>query len=180
MINNGFDSPGAAPLERCAGQLIGVRPIFASAVITLAVVSTLAITPPALARNGSAGAAPVAASSSHVSTGASHGATPGSNATGSTAHRSSGTGSPPQSNNPSHGEAWHRGSTPPGWTGHGEKRGWDGGRMPPGLSRHQGDHDNDHDYYHNQWSHHRSWGDERRNHERWQFHTGQLERRWGW
>ena len=180
MINNGFDSPGATPLERCAGQLIGVRPIFASAVITLTVVSTLAITLPALARNGSAGAAPVAASSSHVSTGASHSATPGSNATGSTAHRFSGTGSPPQSNNPSRREVWHHSSTPPGWTGYGEKSGWDGGRMPPGLSRHHGDHDNDHDYHHNQWSHHRSWGDERRNHERWQFHTGQLERRWGW
>jgi hypothetical protein len=149
-MNTRLSSRGAALVARRAGHLIGLQPILASALITLTVVSTLAITPPALARNGSAGAAPVAASSSHVSSGASHSATPGTNATRSTAQRFSGTGSPPQPNNPTHGEAWHRGSTPPGWTGHGEKRGWDGGRMPPGLSRHHGDHDNDHDYYHNQ------------------------------
>ena len=46
--------------------------------------------------------------------------------------------------------------------------------MPPGLSHR--DHDDD------QGSHHRRFysGDERRDHERAQVHTGQLERRWGW
>jgi len=163
-------------------KIIGPQSIFASAVTTLTLLSALAITPAALARNGSAGSAPVAASGSHIPTGASHSATPGSTTTGPSGHRVSGTSSPQQSNNPGRGEAWHHGSTPPGWTGHGEKRGWDGGRMPPGLSRHHGDHDNDQGYHHNQWSHYRKsyWADDRRDYGRGQVHTGQLERGWGW
>ena len=101
------------------------------------------------------------------------------NANVSGAQHVSGTGSARQLTSSGGREGWHRSDTPPGWTGHGEKRGWDGGKMPPGLSRHHGDHDNDHDYHHNQWSH-GSWRDERDGRERWQFHTGQLERRSGW
>jgi len=176
MINSGFGSRAASPLKRHARQLIGVNTIFATSVIAVTVVSALVITPPALARNGSGTGGPTGASSSHVSSVPSHGATPGSNATGSAGHRVPGTGSSQQFNNASRGEGWHHGSTPPGWTGHGEKRGWEGGKMPPGLSRH--DHDHDHD----RWENHRTsdWGDERRNHEQGQLHTGQLERRWGW
>ena len=162
--------------ERHARELIGVNSIFATAVIAVTVILALAITPPAHARNGSGTGAPTGASSSHVSNVSSHGATPGSNATGSAGHRVPATGSSQQFNNASRGEGWHHGSTPPGWTGHGEKRGWEGGKMPPGLSRH--DHDHDHD----RWEHDRRFdrGDERGNHEQGQFHTGQLERRWGW
>ena len=176
MINTGCDSHAASPLKPHVRELIGVNSIFATAVIAVTVVSALAITPPALARNGSGSGAPTGASSSHVSSVPSHGATPGSNATGSAGHRVPPTGSSQQFNNASRGEGWHHGSTPPGWTGHGEKRGWEGGKMPPGLSRH--DHDHDHD----RWEHDRRFdrGDERGNHERGQFHTGQLERRWGW
>jgi len=175
MIQISFCSRAAAPLERDAREVIGMRSIFTTLAIAAAVVSALAISPPTLARSGSGAGAPVGASSSAGSGGPSHSATRGSNATGPDAHRVSGAGSSPQFNKSSSGQAWHHGSTPPGWTGHGEKRGWDGGRMPPGLSRH--DHDHDHDLR----SHHgrSNWGDERGDHERAQFHTGQLEQHWG-
>jgi hypothetical protein len=177
MINTGLDSRAAVPVERHARQFTGMRPIFASAVIAGAVVSALAITPPVFARNGS-GSGAVSTSSSTGSAKPSYSTTRAPNATGSAGHRISGTGSSPQLNNASRGESWHHGSTPPGWTEHGEKRGWDGGRTPPGLSRHDHDHDHDHDLQ----SHDRRsyWGDERGDRQRAQFHTGQLERRWGW
>ena len=122
-----------------------------------AVVSALAITPPVFARSGSGARGGVRTSSSTGSAKPSYSPTRAPNATGSAGRRISGTGSSPQLNNASRGESWHHGSTPPGWTEHGEKRGWDGGRSPPGLSRH--DHDHDHD----RWQHHRrfDWGDER-------------------
>ena len=68
-------------------------------------------------------------------------------------------------------QGWTNAKTPPGWS-HGKKKGWDGGKMPPGLSRR--DHDRD-------WRDRKfDRGDERGDRDRGQFHTGQLERRWGW
>jgi hypothetical protein len=173
MIRTGFDPLAASSVARHAIQMIGMRPILTTAVITVAVVFVLGITAPAFARSGS-GTGAVSATNSAGSTRPSYSAARAPNASGSAGHRISGTGSSQQFNNAGRGEGWHHGSTPPGWTGHGEKTGWDGGKMPPGLSRHDHDHD--------RWQHHRSfhWGDERGEHERGQFHTGQLERRWGW
>ncbi len=160
-------------MERHASQMIAMGPIFAPAVIAATFVAVLAITPPALAGGGSGAGGSVGAPSSAGSGAPSHSAARAPNASGSAAHHFSGAGASPQVSNSTHGEGWHHGSTPPGWTGHGEKRGWDGGKMPPGLSRHDRDHDHDRAITSNHW------GDERGNHERAQFHTGQLERRWG-
>jgi hypothetical protein len=169
MTHTNFGSLAAARLERHVGNVIRMRPIFPTLVIAATVVSALAITPPALARSGSGAGGPVGASSSAGSGGSSYNNTRGPYANGSAVHRFSGTGSPPVSSNPSRSQGWHQGSTPPGWTGHGEKRGWDEGRMPPGLSHHDRDLQS-----------HQHWGDERGNHERAQFETGQLDRRRGW
>jgi hypothetical protein len=167
MIHTSHGSRAAAPLERHASEAIGARPIFITWAIAATVVSAVTIALPALARSGSGAAGSVGASGSAGSGAPSHTAARGPTASSSPGHRFSGTGSPPASSSPVRKEEWHHASTPPGWTGHGEKRGWDGGRMSPGLSR------RDHDLR----SHHH-WDDERGDHERAQFHTGQPERRW--
>jgi hypothetical protein len=146
-----------------------MRPISAPGVICATVVAVLAFTPPALAGSVSGVEGPVGASNSAGSGAPSHSATRAPNATGSAAHHFSGTGASPQFNKSSSGQAWQHASTPPGWTGHGEKRGWDGGKMPPGLSHREHDRD--------LRSHHQ-WGDERGDHEHASFHTSQPERRW--
>jgi hypothetical protein len=169
MIHVSSCSRAAARLERDAREVIVMRSIFTTLAIAAAAVSALAITPPALAGSGSGAGGPVGASNSAGSGAPSHSATRAPNATGSAAHRSSSTGASPQVSNPTHGEGWHHGSTPPGWTGHGEKRGWDGGKMPPGLSHRDHDRDLRSDHH---------WGDERGDHEHAPFHTGQPERRW--
>ena len=170
MIHVSSCSRSAAPLERDAREVIRMRSIFTTLAIAAAAVSALAITPPALAGSGSGAGGPVGASNSAGSGAPSHSATRAPNATGSAAHHFSGTGASPQFNKSSSGQAWQHGSTPPGWTGHGEKRGWDGGKMPPGLSHREHDRD---------LRSHNQWGDERGDHEHAQFHTGQLEQHWG-
>ena len=111
-----------------------MRPILATAAIAAAVVSAIAITPPAFARSntGSGGHASAANSGGPRQPSYSSNRAPNANVSG--AHYLNGAGAARQPSNSGGREGWHNGGTPPGWTGHGEKRGWDGGKMPPGLS----------------------------------------------
>ena len=168
MFTTGVGSRTTPRVERHGRRAIGMRPILATAAIAAAVVSAIAITPPAFARSntGSGGHASAANSGGprqpgYTSTGAS-------NANVSGAQHLNRAGSARQVSS----SGWHSGSTPSGWTGHGEKRGWDGGKMPPGLSHRDRDP---------QWRDGKfDRGDQRGDRERAQFHTGQLERRWGY
>ena len=177
MISAGIGSPTAARLERYTKQVTAMRPPFATAVIAAAIASALVIAPPTLAasRSGSGGPVDGPGSVGQKDAAVSPAKTPNAKATGG--HRVSGASSSGPSS-PVRAEGWYRGSAPPGWTGHGEKRGGDGRKMPPGLSHRDHDHDHDHD---------REWGDRRLSRDaetgdsqHAQLNTGRLERRVDW
>ena len=172
MFTTGVGSRTTPRVERHGRRAIGMRPILATAAIAAAVVSAIAITPPAFARSNTGGGGQVSGPSSGGLRQPSYSSTRAPNANVSGAHYLNRAGSAHQFSSSGGGQGWHRGDTPPGWTAHGEKRGWDGGKMPPGLSRREHDRD---------W-HDRKFdrSDERGDRERRQFHTGQLDRRWGW
>ena len=129
MINTGVRSRDTSCLERYDS-----RRILAAAAIAAAVVSVMAIIPPAFAGSGPVGGGHVSGPNSGTPRQPSYTSTRAPNANVSGAHYLNRAGSAHQFSSSGGREGWHSGSTPPGWTGHGEKRGWDGGKMPPGLS----------------------------------------------
>ena len=160
-----FNTDGGSRTRRATGM----RPIPATAAIAAAIVSVLAITPPAFARSETGGAGHVSGTDSSRSLQPSYSPSRATNVNSSGAHNLSGSGSPRQFSSSGGREDWHSGSTPPGWTAHGEKRGWDGVKMPPGLSH----RDRDPQWHDRQFDR----GDEGGDREHAQFHPGRLERR---
>ena len=134
----------ASRVERHGKRVTGMPQIPATAAIAAAVVIAMVISPPAFARGDTGGGGQVSGSNSAASHQPSYSATRAANQNVSGAPHPSGAGSARQLSSSGGREAGHRDGTPPGWTGHGEKRGWDGGKMPPGLSHR--DHDS-------QWRH---------------------------
>ena len=172
MFTTGVGSRTTPRVERHGRRAIGMRPILATAAIAAAVVSAIAITPPAFARSNTGGGGQVSGPSSGGLRQPSYSSTRAPNANVSGAHYLNRAGSAHQFSSSGGREGWHSGSTPPGWTGHGGKRGWEGGKMPPGLSHRDRDP---------QWRDRKfDRGYERGDREHAQLHTGQLERRWGW
>ena len=169
MSTPGAGSGTLSGAERHRKRVTGMRQIPATAAIAAAVVIAMAITPPAFARGATGGGGQVSGSNSGASHQPSYSATRAANQNVSSAPHPSGAGSARQLGSSGGREGWHRGGTPPGWTGHGEKRGWEGGKMPPGLSHR--DHDSQ--------SRDRKFDQraERGDHERAQFDTSQFERR---
>ena len=172
MSTTGAGSRTTSRVEQQGRRAIRMRPILATAAIAAAVVSAIAITPPAFARSNTGGGGQVSGPSSGGLRPPSYSPTRAANTNFSGAQHPGGEGAARQFSGSGGKEGWHSGSTPPGWAGHGEKRGWDGGKMPPGLSHRDRDP---------QWRDGKfDRGDQRGDRERAQFHTGQLERRWGW
>ena len=134
MSTTGAGSRTTSRVEQQGRRAIRMRPILATAAIAAAVVSAIAITPPAFARSNTGGGGQVSGPSSGGLRQPSYSSTRAPNANVSGAHYLNRAGSAHQFSSSGGREGWHSGSTPPGWTGHGEKRGWDGGKMPPGLS----------------------------------------------
>ena len=156
MVTTGAGPRTASRVERHDRRAIRMRLILATAAIASAVVSAIVIASPAFARSNTGGGGQVSGPNYGGPRQPRYSSTRAPNANVSGAHYLNGAGSARHPSNFGGREGWHNGGAPPGWTGHGEKRGWDGGTMPPGLSRH---------------NHDREWG---------QFHSGQLEWRWGW
>ena len=168
MFTTGARLPTSSRVERHCGRATGIRPILATAAIAAVVLSAIAIAPPASARSATGGGEHLSGPSSGGLRQPSSSPTRAANANFFGAHHPSGGGSVRQFSGSGGREGWNSVSTPPGWAGQGEKRGWDGGKMPPGLSHRDRDP---------QW---RDRKFERGDRERAQFHTGPLERRWGW
>ena len=172
MPTPGARSGTASRVGRHSKLVTGMRQTQATAAIVAAVLTVIAITPPAFARGDTGGGRRVSGSNDGPSRQPSYSATRAANANPSGTRHLNATGSARQFSSSWRGEGWHSGSTPPGWTGHGEKRGWDGGKMPPGLSHRDRDP---------QWRGRKfDRGDVRGDREPAQLHTGQLERRWVW
>jgi hypothetical protein len=168
MFTAGASSRTTSRVERHGRRAIRMRPILATAAVAAAVVSAIAITPPAFARINTGGGAHLSGPNSGGPRQPSYTSTRAPNANVPGAHHLNGAGSAQQFSSSGVREGSHNGSTPPGWTGHGEKRGWDGGKTPPGLSHRDGDPE---------WRDRKfDRGDERGDRERAQFHTGQLAR----
>ena len=170
MFTTGAGSRTTSHVARHGRRAIRMPPILATAAIAAAVVSAIAITPPAFADSniGSGGHASAANSGEPRQPG--YTSTRASNANVFGAQHLNGAGSARQFSSSGVREGWHSGSTPPGWTRHGEKWGWDGGKIPPGLSHRDRDP---------QWRDGKfDRGDQRGDRKRGQFRTGQLEQ-WG-
>jgi hypothetical protein len=172
MFTTGAGSQTTSRVERQGRRAIRMRPILTTAAIAAAVVSAIAITPPAFARSNTGSGGHASAANSGGPRQPGYTSTRASNANVSGAQHLNGADSARQFSSSGVREGWHSGSTPPGWTGHGEKRGWDGGKRPPGLSHRDRDP---------QWRDGKfDRDDQRGDRERALFHTGQLERRWSY
>ena len=169
MSTPGAGSRTLSGVERHGKRVTGMRQIPATSLIAAAVVIAMAITAPAFARVNTGGAGNISGTNSGGPHQPSYSATRTPNANVSGAHHVAGAGSSRQFTSSRAGEDWRSSSTPPGWTGHGEKRGWDGGKMPPGLTHR--DHDS-------QWDNRKfDRRAERGDHERAQFDSSQFGRR---
>jgi hypothetical protein len=134
MSTPGAGSGTVSRVEQRGKRVTGMSQTPATAEIAAAVLTVIAITPPAFARGDTAAGGHVSGSNAGPSRQPSYSATRAANENISGVRRASSAGSARQLSSSGRREGWHSGSTPPGWTGQGEKRGWDGGKMPPRLS----------------------------------------------